>query len=178
MIKKITSALLAFTVICCCLIPAFGANIEFGTISLKLNSDIAGYKSSDVEKLIEIKSENVKLDTKNDEPVYVADYAGTVDTGAFVAGRTYNVYYYLVAADGYTLPEKLNDGDVTIECGKGVTVYSVDIVSGKYKQDDGSFETYRGVFVYAGVVVDGNIFQRIVGFFHDLILKIKAWSLY
>lgn len=178
MLKKIFSVLLAVCAVCCCLLPAASAAAEMGTVKVKLNSDIAGCTERDVDQLIELKSDNVAFRQRADSPVHVSDYAGTMEPGKLVAGRTYYIDYSLVAADGYTLPEKLEDGDVEIECGKGVTVYHTAIVTGNIRGEDGEIHPNKGLRIQASVVVDGNAFQRIIGWFHDLILKIKAWSLY
>lgn len=177
MMKKMISVLLAVCIVFLCLLPAAAAN-DIGVISVRLNSDIAGLTRKDAEKMIELRSDNVVYRTDNDGPVFVADYGGTADDGVLAAGRTYYVDYLLVAADGCALPEKLNDGDVQIECGKGVSVISTQIVTADIRGEDGNFEPFRGLRIYAKVVVDGNVFQRIIGMIHDLILKIRAWSLY
>lgn len=177
MLKKMISVLLALCVLFLCLLPAAAAGSNFGVISVRLNSDIAGLTKDDAEKLIEIRSDNVVYKTGNGGPVFFADYGGTAEDGALVAGRTYTAYYSLEAADGYTLPDILNDNDVQIECGKGVSVISTQILSAKIRGEDGNFKEYREVRIFAQVVVDGNIFQRVIGMIHDLILKIKAWSL-
>ena len=177
MLKKILSVLLAACVMSCCLLPAF-AQSELGTIRVKLNSDVAGYTENDIDRFIVIQSDNVVSSQQDGGPVSVADYAGTPEFGALVAGRTYFIDYAMVAADGYTLPDKLEDVNVEIECGKGVSVYHTAIVSGPYRDETGEMHEYKGFRIQAKVVVDGNAFQRIIGVIHDLILKIEAWSLY
>ena len=177
MTKKIFSVLLAVFMVCCCLLPAF-AQSELGTVRVKLNSDVAGYTENDIAQFIEIKSDNVVSSLQDGGPVSVADYSGTPEFGALVAGRTYFIDYAMVAAAGYTLPDKLEDGDVEIECGKGVSVYHVVITSGPYRDEAGVMQNYKGLRIQAKVVVDGNAFQRIIGWIHDVILKIEAWSLY
>ena len=84
----------------------------------------------------------------------------------------------LSAADGFELPDKLRDGDLLIECEKGVKVISSQIVYARIRQSDGSFTDFKGLNIYAQVTVDGNFLQRIAGFFFDAYLKIRAWSLY
>ncbi len=177
MLKKSLAVFLAVFTAFCCLLPA-AALTETGRISLKLNSDIAGCTEKDVDRLVWIGSDNVVLRKRTNSPVSISDYAGTMQLGEVKAGRTYYIDYDLEAADGYVLPEKLSDLDVEIECGKGVTVISAKLVSAQIRNDDGEFEEYRGVHIYARVLVDGNALQRIIGFFIDVILKIKAWSLY
>lgn len=176
-LKVFLAVLLAAITACGCMFCAAARN-DIGVISLKLYSDVDGKKSTDVQELIEIRSDNVVYDNKFNEPVSVSDYAGTVEYEPLAAGRTYFVNYYLSAAEGCTLPDSISDGDIDIECGKGVSVISAQITNGHYKLDDGTFSDVKGLRVYARVTVDGNVFQRIVGFFHDMILKIQAWSLY
>ena len=177
MLKKSIAVLLALCAVCCCLLPAAAAS-DFGVIRVKLNSNIAGLTEKDAEKLIELKSDNVVYRADHGGPVLISDYAGTPESGKLKAGRTYFVNYVMAPAPGYTLPEKLEKGDVEIECGKGVSVISTSIVTGSYRQDNGEFLQIRGVKIYAQVVVDGNAFQRIFGYLHDLYLKMRAWSLY
>lgn len=180
MLKKTVCALLALCVLSCCLLPASAAALRpTGEIRLKLNSDVAGCLYLNSNNFIEILSDNVILNPDRDAPVSVSDYAGTVYYCPLEAGRTYYVSYSLVAADGYVLPEKLSDGDVTIECGKGVTVYSVQITTKNVRNDEGVIETSKGLQIHASVVVDSNHFwERIFGFLYDIYLKIRAWSLY
>lgn len=176
MLKKIICMLLALSVVCFCMLPA--AAKETGVISLRLNSNIAGRTERDVAQLIEIRSGNVVFSEYRTSPVSVSDFAGTPDSGKLRAGRSYDISYQLSAAEGYELPETVTADNVQIECGKGVNVYSVQITSGTYREDNGELVTCRGLLIRAAVVVDGNVFQRVIGWFHDLILKAKAWSLY
>ena len=177
MTKRVFSVLLAVFMICCCVLPAF-ARSELGTVRVKLNSDVAGYTENDVAQFIEIQSDNVVSGRRDGGPVFVADYSGTPEFGALVAGRTYFIDYALVAAEGFVLPDKLEDGDVEIKCGKGISVYHTAIVSGPYRDEAGEMHDYKGLRIQAKVVVDGNVFQRVIGVIHDVILKIRAWSLY
>ena len=177
MMKKTIAVLLTLCAVCCCLLPAAAAN-EFGVIRLKLNSDIAGLSEQDAERLMEIQSDNVVYRIEDSGPVLISNYAGTADSGKLKAGRTYYVYYMLRAADGYTLPEKLEKGDVEIDCGKGVTVISTQITTSTKRNANDAFVQERGVMIYAQVVVDGNVFQRVFGWLTDQFLKLRAWSLY
>ncbi len=149
-----------------------------GAIELRLNGDIAGLSSKDVDGFLEIKSGNVVYATRGDT-VFIADYAGTAVDTAVRAGRTYFVYYHLTAADGYELPPDKGDVDLTVECGKGVSLLSYDVLSAKYADEDGVFiENYRALMIRAKVVVEGTFLERLVGSIWDLFLKIRAWSLY
>ena len=175
--KKVISVLLGLLIVCSCLLPA-AALQDCGTISVRINSDIAGLTKDDVQKLIELRSDNVKYGIRTSEPVSFSNYAGTSENGKLVAGRTYTAHYYLTAADGYVLPEQLTDSNLVIDCGKGVTVYSKSIVTSNVRLADGSFDETKGIQIYAKIVVDGNFFQRMIGVFYDLFLKVKAFQLY
>ena len=177
MLKKSIALFLAVCAVCCCLLPA-AAQAEIGPMAVKLNSNIAGCTNRDVDQLIELESDNIILSTRDKEPVYIVDYAGTSVSGEVVAGRTYFAYYVLEAAEGYALPDALEEGDISIACGKGVSVISTQIVTAPTKIDGVWVESFRGLRIYAKVLVDGSFFQRLIGRIHDVILKIRAWSLY
>ena len=178
MCKKLLCILLAAVMLCCCMLPASAA-AETGVIRVKLHSDIAGLtKDDDAEHFIELLSDNVVYRVHRGGPVSVADYAGTSCRNELVAGRTYYIDYCLQAADGYTLPETISDGDVQIECGDSIDVYAVQITTGNYRNEDGTVTVEKGLRIQARVVVDGRLFQRITGFLYDIYLKIRAWSLY
>ena len=175
--KKILSLLLAACLLGCCLLPAFAAE-PVGKVSVRLNSNIAGCTRADYEQMFEIVSGNVVYSFRSSGPVSISDYAGTPEYAHMTAGRTYYLDYVLDAAEGYEFPEKLADEDLEIECGEGVRVYNKSIVVGPYREENGEIVRYKGLRIQASVVVDGNVIQRIIGFFTDMILKIKAWSLY
>ena len=178
MLKKAVSALLVLCMLSCCLLPAAAAQ-PTGVITLKLKSDVAGCLYLNSGNFIEITSDNVALNAQRDAPVSISDYAGTVEYCPLKAGRTYYVSYSLVAAEGYELPDQLTDGDVQIECDKGVTVLSAQIVRANYHGENGETIPFKGLLIRAAVVVDSNHFwQRIFGRLYDIYLKIRAWSLY
>lgn len=177
MLKKSMALVLAICAALCCIMPAYGAE-KSDKISVKLNSDIAGLTEKDYEKLAEIKSGNIVYSFESGLPVLIADYAGTAESGPVKAGRIYYFYYNFTAAEGYTLPDEINDSTIDIQCGKGVKVIAANIVTAKKNDAKLNVVNYRGLAIYAEVKVDGNIFQRITGFIYDMILKAKAWSLY
>lgn len=175
--KKTVAALLALCLLCLCALPAAAKNEN--VISVKINSDIAGLSEVDVEKLFEIKSDNMIYCTKPSGPIHIADYAGTAVMGKLKAGRTYYLYYTMEPAEGFTMPEKLTDENLEIECEKGARVISAQIVTFAYRIDENTIDhDSKGVMIYAAVVVDSNPFQRFFGIIYDVILKIRAWSLY
>ena len=175
--KKVLSVLLSLLIVCSCLLPAVALK-ECGTISVRLNSNIAGLTKNDVQKLIELRSDNVKYGIRTSEPIGIANYAGSSENGKLVAGRSYTISYYLSAADGYVLPDQLSDSSLDISCGKGVSVISKSIVTSNIRLEDGSFDEVKGIRIFASVVVDGNFFQRLTGLFYDFFLKVKAFQLY
>ena len=177
MLKKILCVLLSVLLMSLCLLPAAAQN-ETGVIRVRLNSDVAGCTERDAEALIEILSGNVVYTTRRADPVSVVNYAGTPDSGELKAGRAYDLHYQLSAAEGYELPEAITADNMIIDCGKGVDVYSVQITGGSYRDENGELVPHRGLVIYASVVVDGNLFQRVFGWFYDLLLKARAWSLY
>ncbi len=176
--KRILSVLLLLCMVACAVRFNAGAHTPAERISLTLRSDVAGRTEADYTAFITVNSGGVRYSFHNEGPVFTADYAGTVTYAPLTAGRTYYVDYLLEAADGYTLPDTLGLNDLDISCGKGVTVYGASVVSARERISDGGFETFRGLRIQAKVLVDGSPFQRILGWFQDLILKIRAWSLY
>lgn len=175
--KKTLSVLLATCLLAACLLPAFAA-APVGKVSIRLSSDIAGCTRADYAQIFEIVSGNVVYSFHSDSPVLISDYAGTGEYAHMTAGRTYFIEYMLEAADGCELPDAFPDGDVEISCGKGVTVLAQQIVTATIRNADGEYEPFKAFCIQAKVVVDGTAIQRIIGLFTDLILKIKAWSLF
>lgn len=177
--KKMISLTLILCVLFGCLALPCAAQTETDVISLRLNSDIAGCTRMDVDRLIEIHSPQVMLDPYGESPIYITSYVGAGEYAPMEAGRTYGISYTLVAADGYTLPEEIADGDVIVDCGKGVDVLHCKIVEiRRPDSDQGVNVRTRALRVIASVVADSNVFQRIIGWIKDLILKISYWSLY
>lgn len=177
--KKLISLTLILCVLLGCLALPAGAQQDAGPISLRLNSDIAGCTRMDVDKLIEIRSPQVTFYPYGDSPIFIANYAGGGEYAHMDAGRSYSITYTLVAADGYTLPDEISDGDVIFDCGKGVDVISCKIVEIR-RPDTEAGENLRtkALRIIAVVVVDGTALQRVIGWFRDIILKIRSWSLY
>ena len=178
MMRKAIACLLAFCAVFCMALPAFAAE-PLGRFGVKLNSDVAGLTEEDYDKLFEIKYGNVEynLNPRSAGPASVSNYVGAGEDGKLVAGRSYTIYYGLVPKEGYELPESADDLELEIECGKGVRVITTQITKGTYREDNGELVTRRAIRIYAVVVVDGNAFQRIIGWFHDLILKIRSWQI-
>ena len=117
--KKLISLTLAVCVLLGCLLPLASALPEGGPIVLRVNSDVAGCTDKDAEKIIEIRSPQVTYYPNPDKPISIANYAGGGEYAHMEAGRNYAVTCVLQAAEGYTLPETLSDGDVVFDCGNG-----------------------------------------------------------
>ena len=100
---------LALVLLCGCLLLPVHAESSVGAVKLRLRSDVAGYACSDYTRFMEIVSGNVIYNTRSAGPVYASDYGGTSDHGKLVAGRTYYVSYVVQAADGYALPDKIDE---------------------------------------------------------------------
>ena len=130
--KKLIAVMLAVcTLFSFFLLPAAAQNEE-NAISLRLNSNIAGCTRADADKLIEILSGPVKYcyDEKG-YSIFIANCVGGMEGAHMDAGRTYVITYTLEASDGYVLPETLSDGDVSLDCAKGVSVISCGVVEQK-----------------------------------------------
>ena len=177
MVKKTISVLLALCAVFCMLLPGFSA-AQTGPVSITVHGDIAGCTEKDLEKLITINSGNIVYWTHGSRPVTIAEYAGGSPEGAVEPGRSYYIHYTFEAADGYELPETVSGDWLTIACDKGVTLISADVVNISVAQGNPRGGTVRGLRIYAQVVAQGNIFQRILGWIKDIYDKIRAWSLY
>ena len=178
--KKLISLTLAVCVLLGCLLPLASAAAEpEGPIILRINSDVAGCTQKDYEKIIEIRSPQVTYYPNREYPITIANYAGGGEYAPMEAGRNYTVNCTLVAADGYTLPEELADGDVVFDCGKGAKVVYCKVAEMHVPNPDPHVdERVRVIRIIADIVVDGNPIQRIIGWIRDVILKIRSWQLY
>ncbi len=178
--KKITVFVLTLCLLLGCLFLPSSAESR-DVISLRLNSNVAGCTDDDAGRLIEILSPQVTYYTDGRGPVHVSDYAGFSLWGQMEAGRSYYLEYTLVPAEGYTLPDELSEGDVSVDCGKGVSLISCRVINLSVAGSSASTgrSTVRKVLrLTATVVVDGNPFQRLIGVIKDIFLKIRTWQLY
>ena len=177
--------LLCILLVCCIFMPGMlltsAKSSETDAIVLRLHSDVAGCTRSDYEQLIEILSDQVQFKQweHKEYPVDIENAASFSTHEGMTAGRTYYITYYLAAADGYTLPDEIGEDDVVLQCGKGVEVILCGIVD-YYTPSATPLKgtTTRTLRIVAKVVVDGSVFQRIIGWLKDLILKIRSWQLY
>lgn len=157
------------------LVPASAAEVD-KSIKLHFHSDLDGVTTQDYTKFVEIDSDVIDFNTVTRRlPVSASDYAGTplLETTPLKAGREYEVDYDLFPKGGYVLPETAEGLDIEFECDKGVRVIHTAVTYGLPGEGD-----TRAVHIMAVVVVDGNIFQRIIGWLYDRYLKARAWSLY
>ena len=176
--KKLLSLTLILCVLLGCLLPTASA-AEKEPIVLRVNSDVAGCTEKDAEKIIEIRSPQVTYYQNGGSLISIANYAGGGEYAHMEAGRNYTVTCTLQAAEGYTLPETLSDGDVVFDCGKGAKVVYCKIAEMHVPNPDPHVdERVRVIRIIADIVVDGNPLQRIIGWIRDIILKIRSWQLF
>ena len=168
----LTAVMLLLTVM---LVPVSAAETD-ASIKLHLRSDLDGLTTQAYTEFAEIDGDVVDFNTvTRKDPVYAADYAGTslLDSTPLKAGREYEVDYDFFPKNGYVLPQTADELDIEFACDKGVRVIHTAVTYGLPGEGD-----TRAVHVTAAVVVDGNVFQRIIGWLYDRYLKMRAWSLY
>lgn len=173
MMKKTISFLLAAVLLFSALVPVSAAEGVDPTIRMHLRSDLDGMKPADYTMFAEIDSDAMDFNTvTRSNPVSVSDYSGTplMDTDELKAGREYVIYYDLYPKDGFVLPQTKEELDIRFDCDKGVRVIHYNITRGS--------GDHRMVNIMAVVIVDGNLFQRIIGWIYDRYIKARAWSLY
>ena len=173
MMKKTISFLLAAILLFSALVPVLAADAEKPTTRMHLRSDLAGMKPADYTKFAEIEGGVLDFNTVTRvNPVSVSDYSGTglMNTDELKAGREYVIYYDLYPADGFVLPQTKEELDIQFDCDKGAQVITYNITRGRDNQ--------RMVNIMAVVIVDGSLFQRIIGWLYDRYIKARAWSLY
>ena len=179
--KKLLCILLACCIFVSGTLLTSAESSQTDAIVLRLHSNVAGCTRADYEKLMEILSAQVQFRQWEHKqyPVDIENAASFSAQEEMTAGRTYYVTYYLAAADGYQLPDTLGAEDVVLQCDKGVEVILCGIVD-YYTSSATPLHgtTTRTLRIVAKVVVDGNIFQRIIGWLKDVILKIRSWQLY
>ena len=175
--KKALSITLVLCMLLGCLLLPAAALVDDAPISVRLNSDVAGCTEADADKMIEIRSPQVVCRTARTDAIDITDAARFPPQAPMEAGRTYYVTYTLEAAEGYALPDALTDDELQIECGKGVSVIYYRIVD-YWVGSIAEPKTERVLEIVTKVVVDGTVLQRIIGWFSDLILKIRSWQLY
>ncbi|MCR4615422.1 MAG: hypothetical protein K5756_04660 [Clostridiales bacterium] len=148
--------------------------VQYAKISAVFHSDIAGITDKDYDRLVDLSGGDLKFrEAFNEVRVTVHDCVGKTYEGVLKPGRTYEISYEFIAEDGYELPKDVKKNDEGFVCGKGCTVYSCQYISNVAPNTSGPL-----LYVTTGVLVDCNVFQWIFGKIADLILEIRAWSLY
>lgn len=172
--KKIIALLLStLTLFTACTFFASAKQTE--NISAIFNTDIGGLSYADYDKLCEITSDEIVFNTVSPAPpVFVADYAGNVYLYEMKPGRTYYIEYSFIAADGYELPEKVGIEDFKADYSGICDIYWCGIKTG----NDNNGNIRNSLSVNAKVTADGTFIQRLIGRIADIILKLRAWSLY
>lgn len=169
--KKSLSVFLAVLLMTSALLMPVNAREKIDSISVSFSSDLAGLTDKDIDSFKVEASDNIILD---DDPVLVADYTGAAYLGEIKPGRTYYIYYDFIAADGYELPDEVNDENISINCADGVSVIWYGKTIGPYIDGKPS----EGLMFFTKLEAPGNFFQRFFGRIADIFLKIKAWSPY
>lgn len=173
--KKFLSVTLALVCLLSALMLPVYAEEKEAKISLTISSDICGLSYDEFEKLIEINNDCIKFsDTGRSDPINITDVVGNIYLDKFKAGRTYGICYNFVANDGYVIPDKISEEDISIICDPGVNEYWHSVASGV----DGSDCKCNYFFVWTEITVKGNFFQNLFGRIADFFLKIKSWSPY
>ena len=173
--KKVLSMLMAaLLMISAVTFPTYAQSRD-EKIVIELRSDIAGMTRDDYRDFAVIKSDNIVFDeTERYDPISLTDCVGNYYEGKMKPGRTYSIWYTLYAADGFEIPDEMNDETIEIICGKGTDAYWYGKTVGTGKNGG----CLASLSIWTEVKVDGNFFQNIFGTLADLFLKIKSWSPY
>ena len=166
--KKLLSLILALVLAASVLAFSVSAK-EIENIVIEFSSDVSGLTYEDYDRIAVIKSDG--LVCKN---LQINDYVGNVYLEEMKPGRTYTYSYTFTAAEGYALPETVDESNVTFLCDDSCTVWWYGKTVGP--RVDGV--TQYSFSVSAEVTVDGNLFQRIFGRIADFFRKLLSWSPY
>lgn len=169
--KKYISVFLAALLMMTALFIPVDAAEKIDSISFSFSNDLVGLTDKDIDSFKVETSDNVIFD---DDPILVADYTGAAYLGEIRPGRTYYIYYDFVAADGYELPDEVNEENISIKCDDGVSVIWYGKTIGPYIDGKPS----EGLMFFTKLEAPGNFFQRLFGRIADIFLKIRAWSPY
>ncbi|MCQ2484894.1 MAG: hypothetical protein MJ168_06125 [Clostridia bacterium] len=173
--KKALSVLLALVFIFSVFTVSSFAEDKTAKLSVTLSSDISGLTCDDLEKLIIINDDSLKLaDTGRTDSVLISDYAGNICFDELKPGRKYYIDYGFVANDGYVIPDAVSDDMVNIETDSGVEVLWYSRTVGT--DVDGNQCNY--ISLNTKVTVKGNFIQNLFGAIADFFLKLSAWSPY
>ncbi len=148
---------------------------ESSKIVIELRSDIAGKTAKDYRECAVILSDNVIFDeSQSSDAVLLTDYVGNIYDGEMKPGRTYVLWYTLYAADGFEIPDELDESNTEIICGKGAECYGCF----KTVETDEEGNSVDSISLLTEVKVDGNLFQNIIGAIMDFFLKMMSWSMF
>lgn len=173
--KKALSVLLDLIFIFSVFTVSSFAENKTAKLSVTINSDISGLTCDDLEKLIVINDDSLKLaDTGRTDPVLISDYAGNICFDKLKPGRKYYIDYSFVANDGYSIPDTVTDDMVEIMTDSGVEVLWYSRTIGT--DADGNRCNY--ISLNTKVTVKGNFLQNLFGTIADFFLKLSAWSPY
>lgn len=173
--KKTLSFILAFMMILSCFSCFACAQSKDDKIVIELRSDIAGMTIDDYRDFAIIHSDNIVFDeTQRSDPISLTDCVGNYYDGKMKPGRTYNIWYTLYAADGFEIPDEMNDDTIELICGEGTDAYWYGKTVGTGK-DGGCLASLS---IWTEVRVDGNFFQNLFGRIADFFLKVRSWSPY
>lgn len=162
--KKICSFFLAFIIVFMISAVCFAENPA--VISASFNSNLEGVNYTNVDKLVNL--ENGTLTISVDD-ILLCDNAQNLYFEAMKPGRTYYINYEFRTEDSTEFSEESDGTDFDFSC-EGNT----EIIYACYAESNEGIT----LLVTEKVIVDGNIFQRIIGAVSDWILKLRAWSLY
>lgn len=173
--KKILSIILTVIIIACAVPVCSCAEAKDEKIVIELRSDIAGMTYRDYEKFAIIRSDNIRFDLSEDpDPAFVTNCVGSIIFDEMKPGRKYVICYTFYAADGFEIPDEMNEDTIEIICSENVNPYWYGKTVGPLR--DG--QPLYSLTMHTEVRVDGNFFQNLFGRIADLILRIKAWSPY
>lgn len=169
--KKSLSVFFAVIFVASAMLLPVRAQEKIDRLSVSFSDNIVGLTYEDYDKFGVKTSANITFD---DDPILVADYTGSAYLGEIKPGRTYYIYYNFVAADGYELPEEINEKNVSVKCSDGCSVIWFGKTQGAYVDGKPSY----GLMFYTEIKTPGSFFQKFFGKLADIFLKIKSWSLY
>ncbi len=158
--KKISALLSVFVILLLSAFPAYAdENAEVITLteaSISVNAK-HGAKFNEPEKLVKIESYGITLDRFYSSPEYNTlfyEYNTDKHTEKMYAGNQYAVAVYLEARSGYEFSDNMS-----------VSVKGGEILNFQLVTDESGYEFLAVEFT---CTADGNIFQKLITFFHNL----------
>ncbi len=158
--KKISSLLLVFAILLFSAVAAYADNdaeaITVTDISISVNAK-HGIKFNEPEKLVEIEADGITFDRFYSKPEFnTLFYEDNTDkhTEKMYAGNQYAAAVYLEARSGYEFSDNMS-----------VSVKGGEILNFQLVADESGYEFLAVEFT---CTADGNIFQKLITFFHNL----------